>query len=103
MAQINTKIRFNEESKAIEVVLQNTESGSEQVLGSVTADEYAEWPLTEVAEPFDTTELDSQIATLTAERDDWKNKFDSLVAALANKTPAPVEEIVAPPADAVTE
>lgn len=97
MADINTVVRFNEESKAIEVVLSNAGTGTEQVLGEVTAEEWASWPIAEPVEP-DYSEYETKITGLESEVEEWKGKFFTLTDALSVKAPEVVPPVVeAPP------
>lgn len=64
------KVRFNDESKDIEVVI------NDAVIGNVEPELWKEWVASEFPEPVDTTVLET-------ERDHWKSQYETLVSSLA--------------------
>ena len=63
------KVRFNEESKDIEVVI------NDAVIGNVEPELYKEWLASEFPQEVDTS-------TIETERDHWKAQYETLQAAL---------------------
>lgn len=99
MTDINTVVRFNDESKAIEVLLRAGEA--EELIGSVESDVYSQWPLTEDnSEELETkiTELNVEVETAKTNAEEWKTKYYSLLdQTQKQQTPPPEAPAVEPP------